>query len=49
MVLPKHDNAMYINYKVGDTFGVVDIIGSNMKNDDMELDEWFLRKDLLKR
>ena len=49
MVLPKHDNARYIDYKIGNTFGVVDIIGSTLKNDEMVLDEWFLRKDLLKR
>ena len=49
MVLPKHENTRYVNYKVGNTFGVVDIIGSTLCQENMELDEWFLRKDLLKR
>lgn len=49
MVLPKHNNTRYIDYKIGDTFGVVDIIGSTLTQEEMELDEWFLRKDLLKR
>lgn len=49
MVLPKHENTRYVDYKVGNTFGVVDIIGSTLSQENMELDEWFLRKDLLKR
>ena len=49
MVLPKHENTRYVDYKIGNTFGVVDIIGSTLSQENMELDEWFLRKDLLKR
>lgn len=49
MVLPKHDNTRYVDYNIGNTFGVVDIIGSTLSQENMELDEWFLRKDLLKR
>ena len=49
MVLPKHENTRYVDYKVGNTFGVIDIIGSTLSQENMELDEWFLRKDLLKR
>ena len=49
MVLPKHENTKYATYEIGDTFGVIDIIGSVLKQESLELEEWSLRKDTLKR
>ena len=49
MVLPKHDNTKFVNITKGNQFGVVDIIGSILMNDDMQTDDWFIRKDKMKR
>ena len=48
-VLPKHQNATYISIDLGKTFGIADIIGSVMRYEEIESDQWFIRKDLLKR
>jgi hypothetical protein len=45
MVLPKNDNTRYVNIGVGDVIGVTDIIGSVVKLEDHELDDWFSKKD----
>ena len=33
----------------GNHFGLVDILGSIFKNEDMSLEDWFFRKDKMKR
>jgi hypothetical protein len=48
-VLPKHSNIKYVNVNKGNQFGFVDILGSVFKNEDIELEDWFLRKDKMKR
>ena len=48
-VLPKHNNQKYVTISEGESFGVVDIIGSVYKEDKLEIENWFSRKDLLKR
>jgi hypothetical protein len=45
MVLPKHDNTKYVKIGVGDVMGVTDIIGSAIKSQDFELEDWFSKKD----
>ena len=49
MVLPKHDNIKYVHIDIGHMFGVADIIGSALKNEEIELEDWFSKKDQLKR
>lgn len=49
MVLPKHENTKFVNITRGNQFGVVDIIGSILMNEDMQTDDWFMRKDKMKR
>jgi hypothetical protein len=34
---------------MGYAFGVIDIIGSVYKNDNLEIENWYTRKDLMKR
>ena len=48
-MLPKHKNVKYVDIGHGNTFGIVDIIGSILHHEEIEADQWFLRKDLLKR
>lgn len=48
-VLPKHKNAKYVDINLGNTFGIVDIIGSTLRHEEIDPDQWFIRKDLLKR
>jgi hypothetical protein len=48
-VLPKHNNQKYVNVSEGNMFGLVDIIGSAYKHEKLEIHNWFMRKDLLKR
>jgi len=48
-VLPKHSNIKYINVNKGNHFGLVDILGSIFKNEDIDLEDWFLRKEKMKR
>lgn len=48
-VLPKHDNFKFVDIGHGNTFGIVDIIGSMLRLEETESDQWFVRKDLLKR
>jgi potassium voltage-gated channel Eag-related subfamily H member 8 len=48
-VLPKHSNFKFVDIGHGNTFGVVDIISSMLRHEEIEADQWFIRKDLLKR
>lgn len=48
-MLPKHNNEKYVTMIEGTSFGVVDIIGSAYKEEKLEIDNWFSRKDLMKR
>jgi hypothetical protein len=48
-VLPKHNNFKYVNLLKGNHFGFIDILGSVFKNEDISLEEWFFRKDKMKR
>ena len=48
-VLPSFKNTMYILIESGDHFGVIDIVGSASQNDNMDLDDWFQKKHLIKR
>ena len=48
-VLPKHNNESYISIGEGHCFGVVDIIGSIYKEEGIEMDTWYSRKELMKR
>lgn len=41
-VLPLYDDAKYVNINVGDHFGVIDIIGSQPKELDIDLVNWVL-------
>mmetsp|Transcript_23565 Transcript_23565/g.36258 ORF Transcript_23565/g.36258 Transcript_23565/m.36258 type:complete len:139 (+) Transcript_23565:948-1364(+) len=48
-VLSKHDNCKYCQVNVGSQFGVLDIIGSVLRNEDIELEDWIYFKDKMKR
>ena len=50
-VLPKHDNAKYINVTPGCFFGIIDIVGSVLKKKDgfKLLNDWANHKELLKQ
>ena len=50
-MLPKHDNAKYIDVTEGYYFGIIDIVGSVlMKKDGFKLlNDWASHKELLKR
>ena len=48
-VLPKHDNFKYVNLQKGNHFGFIDILGSIFKNEEISIEEWFFRKDKMKR
>ena len=48
-VLPKHSNQKYVTITEGESFGVVDIIGSVYKQQKLDINNWFNRKDLMKR
>lgn len=48
-VLPRHKNIMYIKLYKGQHFGMVDIMGSFIENDDFDIDNWIQYKDSLKR
>ena len=48
-VLPRHENLMYIKQNPGSQFGVSDIVGSFMEDDDFDLDGWINFRDHLKR
>ena len=44
LALPKFENKCYLHYRIGNTFGVVDILGSCLKHD-FSLDDWFINKN----
>jgi hypothetical protein len=48
-VLPIVKNYPYIRIEHGDHFGVIDIIGTQLENDDGMLENWFENKNNLKR
>ena len=48
-VLPKFDNAKYLHISQGSNFGMEDIVGSIIKNDDIDQDDWISRKDKMIR
>lgn len=48
-MLPKHNNFKYVNVHKGNHIGFVDILGSIFKNEDVSLEDWFFRKDKMKR
>ena len=48
-VLPSYDNTSYVNIYRGSHFGVIDIIGSVVTNDELEFENWFLHKDSMHR
>jgi hypothetical protein len=47
-VLPKYNNANYIEVTNGSHFGLIDIHGSVLKAK-IEIDSWMTRKDILHR
>ena len=47
-VLPSYGYTQYITIENGDHFGIIDIMGSS-KNDDFDIDEWYLNKNKLIR
>ena len=47
-VLPSFENVRYINVRVGDHFGVIDIPSSAEKLE-FNIDDWFEKKNLLQR
>lgn len=47
-VLPSFDNTKYIDIRVGDKFGIIDIIGSTQVNNLLE-NEWYNNRHLLQR
>lgn len=47
-VLPSYDNVGYIDIKIGDHFGIIDIIGSSI-NHEFPISRWFDSKNLLFR
>ena len=47
-VLPKYQNAKYIDVVEGSYFGITDIVGCVMQQD-LDLDDWIMNKDKLKR
>ena len=53
MVLPKYENVPYIKLSEGVYFGVIDIVGSIMQNEDkignLEVDDWISYKEYIKR
>ena len=44
MVLPRYCNAKYVNFNEGSYFGVIDIIGSMIKLDNPDVEDWFTFK-----
>jgi len=55
MVLPRHQNVKYIDFKIGCFFGVEDIVGDSVevsgddKNEGINIDNWIFRKEELSR
>ena len=48
-VLPKHRDIKYIDFQLGSHFGVIDIVGSILSNDDCDMENWGRKKELLRR
>lgn len=47
-VLPRHFNTKYVDYPIGSSFGIVDIICSCFTND-LEINDWIYYHALMKR
>ena len=48
-VLPKYENAKYMTVSSGVDFGMEDIVGSIIKNEENIQDDWISHKDTLIR
>ena len=48
-MLPKFNNAAYINISVGQHFGLIDIMASVFDEDIADFHSWYQYKDILKR
>jgi hypothetical protein len=48
-VLPKYDNAKYINITLGYHFGMEDLVHSVINNDDIMMSDWVSHKERLTR
>ena len=48
-VLPKYDNSKYIKVKSGSEFGMEDLVGSIIRNEENIQDDWISHKDQLIR
>jgi len=44
-VLPKYENAKYIRVKSGSEFGMEDLVGSIIRNEENIQDDWISHKD----
>lgn len=49
MVLPKYQNAKYVDFNEGAYFGIIDIIGSIKKHKDLKINDWYQHMNKLKR
>ena len=48
-VLPSYENTSYVNINKGNHFGIMDILGSIVTNNDLYLESWFERKEIIHR
>ena len=48
-VLPSYENTCYVKINKGNHFGIMDIIGSIVTNNELCQDSWFQRKELIHR
>ena len=48
-VLPSYENTCYVNINKGKHFGIMDIIGSIVTNNELDFSNWFQRKELIHR
>ena len=48
-VLPKYDNARYINITLGYHFGMEDLVNSVINHDDIKQNDWISHKEYLNR
>jgi hypothetical protein len=50
MVLPRHQNIKYIDFNIGCTFGISDIVGGCLEEENnFNIEEWIYRKEFLRR
>jgi hypothetical protein len=48
-VLPKYENMRYVDIGAGDNFGIEDIVGSMIKYDEIDMEEWMQHRDKIVR